>query len=127
MSTDWIKMSERKPTEADLPVWWCKDGRHVALIHPSLSLLPDLSRTQGVWKCAKADIPAPPREETQGDADQISLMKWRDKDQWAFSPTAAWHAALAHERAEILKLISNPSHRDSYLEAAVRARCTPAK
>lgn len=117
-------MTDRAPTEADLPVWVSdtKDGQVTFL-----AILPCHVWTH--WRPAKDDMPEPPREETQADKDCAAYRLWmgnlRCKDE-----DLCWHAALAYERAEVAKMLPPPisesvwSMRDVYdAIESIRARC----
>lgn len=128
---DWIKMTDRRPTEADLPVWVYDDGEGHVIRGPQLyrDSMPFLDAWTH-WK--SADIPAPPpREETQEEGDYAALVEWgRDENiQPLFTVRKTWHAAIAYERAEVAKLLPRPHslcvRLGEYEEstAAIRARC----
>lgn len=147
MSTNndgWILMSERKPTQEDVPLWLAlpKSGRDYALSHDgvllaeSAELLYDRGATH--WKPAAADIPAPPREQTQAEKDEAELKRWcaEQDDSPLFTEKKYWHAALAYERAEVGKMLPPYRQLVSYgtgiIEAekaieAIRARCGGGK
>ena len=92
----WIKMSERKPTEADCPMWvshsentgfWnIADFRNHHLAH-------------GWTHWQPATLPEPPKKElTQRERDELSFTKWcpvMDKP-LKEGRNLAWHAALAY-------------------------------
>jgi hypothetical protein len=115
----WIRMSERKPTEADLPVWayYSDDG---TLTHWNRIYATDGCGCATHWRHAKADTPAPPpREPTQAERDEAvfdAFNKSGDGFSWsseAHGYTTAlrttWLKALAYERAEIAKLLPGQS------------------
>jgi hypothetical protein len=91
----WIKMSERKPTDADCPVWYWRDGGAPCHYH-SLSTL--------VWTHWKPSVlPAPPpKEQTQEQIDYAEYVCWWEGN--ADSPKCntwpAWKAALAYRDAQ---------------------------
>lgn len=130
MSTnnDWILMSERKPTKADLPVWvYYQNGQREVILN---MWFPPKYATH--WKPAAA-FPAPPREKTQGEADDAAFQEWREVAP-ASPAYMAWHAALAYERAEVGKMLPEPigKNTESMLGVhsrieAIRARCGGGK
>lgn len=103
-ANNWIKMTERRPTQADLPVWCANRNREVFLLE--LEDEPDWGYLTH-WRHAKADIPEPPKEETQKEKDGAAFRLWcfcGNED--AFPSTDdIWHAALAYERAEVAKML----------------------
>ena len=130
-------MTDRAPTEADLPLWawfaYDKECRGPYLFDEQLCM-------DGIthWRPAKADIPEPPREETQRDRDEAAWIEWRDSDPQGGLPFAdeTWHAALAYERGEVLKLLPAAPHESAkamwpktsleyHIQAigSIRARC----
>ena len=130
MSTnnDWILMSERKPTVADLPVWtWHKEingGQVIAYT----SVLPGHPTH---WK--PVDIPAPPREKTQEDKDNDALLEWIGALGLPPTNVCVWEAALAYERAEVNKMLPDRPQIElgrgelvAVIEA-IRARCGGGK
>lgn len=135
MSTNndrWIKASERKATEDDLPVWVCDRGGRRHLFDGCLP-----GDVWEYWKPAAADIPAPPKEPTQDERDTDARRDWIDKTEVRFVTVGnAWHAALAYERAEVSKLLPPVRPLVSYGTGitaatdsveAIRARCGGAK
>ena len=136
MNTQWIKTADRAPTEADLPVWLQLD-KGSAFFHESVNgvtlmeaprMLIFVTAGSIAWRPAKADIPEPPREETQRDNDCKAYTKWFLNNP-AYAE-AAWHAALAYERAEVAKMLPPPlskntlTVRETYNAIeAIRARC----
>lgn len=101
----WIEMSDRKPKDADFPVWngffqlgifWCRTANRPG----------EIAQCAAYWKPAKNDIPAPPVVElTQEQQDEAALVQY-DKMQWPSSEVTPhqrqmWHAALAYERARV--------------------------
>lgn len=136
MSTNndgWILMSERKPTKADFPVWCHQRNATDQLptwIEHDAEWFPFRLVTH--WKPAAADIPAPPREKTQGEADDAAFQEWREVAP-ASPAYMAWHAALAYERAEVNKMLPDrpqiePGRGElvAVIEA-IRARCGGGK
>lgn len=138
MSTqNWIKMSERKPMPADLPVLLetrlsINGARYFVVAH-------SMDSVDGMAACGNYErwlrIPAPPKEETQYDKDEQALRHWCAEHNFnpLFTERKYWHAALAYERAEVERLL--PSHTAILLShgefaeslAAIRARCGGAK
>lgn len=119
-ANNWIKMTERRPTKADLPVWGVNKDLAVFLLEleeddPDWEYLTH-------WRSAKADIPEPPREETQYDKDRAAFIHWDAG--FAYNPAVAWHAAIAYERAEVAKMLPHfhGLNQNSYIES-IRARC----
>lgn len=97
----WIKMSERKPTKADLPFWvttrygvflWEADTRDCDIFGLSY-------KTNNVTHWQPATLPEPPKKElTQRERDELSFTKWcpvMDKP-LKEGRNLAWHAALAY-------------------------------
>jgi hypothetical protein len=110
MKTDWIKMTDRRPTEQDLPVWAYKTGEQ-----PYLCAITKPHSYWTHWRPAKADIPEPPREETQWDKDESAFRRYNHSGNgcsqsaaftgWTKALNEYWHAALAYERAEVAKML----------------------
>lgn len=106
----WIKMSERKPTEADAIrgiFIWCPYDRPAL---PSLVFSTDChdytSRGWTHWMPAESYIPAPPtRELTQAEKDEAAYSAWEMEAEDNTHPKDGWRGAIAYERAEIAKLI----------------------
>jgi hypothetical protein len=131
MSTNndgWIKMSERWPTDAEMPVWaYDADG---GMLRGPLLFMGSAPTSWTHWK--KADIPAPPKEETQDEKDSAEFCKFC-RDSNPKSAQSVWHAALAYERAEVGKMLPNrPQHELGRSELvavfeAIRARCGGGK
>lgn len=129
MSThSWIKMTDRAPTEADLPVLlW--NARVPKMKYTATA---DALRCQLGLTCFTAWRPAPepPREETQWERDQAAFIQWcndNDVPTWK-EYNEPWHAALAYERKQVLKLLPRWNTPDNVLAArdtisAIRARC----
>ncbi len=124
MNTQWIKTSERAPTKADLPVWaYYKKDDDLRLFFKSCTFSADY------WRPAKADIPEPPLEETQEDKD-IAEAEYA----WAAigDPRITHHAnfvggylaALAHERAEVAKML--PPQCPEWDKKAYNVQCAHA-
>ena len=120
MKTDWVKMTDRRPTEQDLPVWaWYSDIDGPWIVR-EISLV---GGTQTHWRPAAADIPEPPRGETQREKDQEAFVKCEYR-----TMQDQWHAALAWERGEVAKMLPPWNTPDSVHDAAriiesIRARC----
>lgn len=71
-NNDWIKMNERCPTNADMPIFRLQElGGKVRLLYDaSFNECAD-----GWWR--KADIPAPPKPEpTQREDDEAEALRW---------------------------------------------------
>lgn len=101
MKPDWIKMTDRRPTEQDLPVWvYSNDGalQGINLMHIVTDAWP-------YWRPAKDDIPEPPMEETQEDKDEAAWRSWQNDSIGGAFTHDAWHAALAWERGEVAKML----------------------
>lgn len=137
MKTDWIKMTDRAPTEADLPVWawfaYDKECRGPYLFDEQLCM-------DGVthWRPAKDDVPEPPREETQAEKDDVGFHAWYRDDGTVEcgAHMTTWHAALAYEREQVAKMLPATPHDSAkamwpktsleyHIQAieAIRARC----
>jgi hypothetical protein len=124
--TDWIKMTDRRPTKADFPVWaWT--GINGPILY---TVEPPSHMTH--WRPAKDDIPEPPKAEpTLKERDHDAYVQWLNDR--TSSEDSAWHAALAYERAEVAKMLpperSDLSNWDTVAHAAyastkaIRARC----
>lgn len=119
MDNNWIKISERKPTVADLPVWYFGRPGHQTGFYRQLSNHEGWTH----WKHAVDAVPEPPKEPTQAEKDDSACEKaWLDGSR----PMATngvgwfkigWNLALRYERAEILAMIR-------WCRAgAIRARC----
>lgn len=100
----WIRMSERKPTEADLPVWYFS-GQAVCGPYELIST------GYSHWRPAEKIPAPPPRELTQAERDEEAFWEWFENQEvyCACQPElcAGWHAGIAKERAEIAKLIED--------------------
>lgn len=127
---DWIKMTDRRPTEQDLPVWvWPFGDNGAPVIFHNLAFSGNSSVSH--WRSAAQDIPEPPREETQEEKDRKAFNGFWCNNTSSPLPFGedAWHAALAWERAEVAKILpSVPYHELSRLDVAkyfdcIRARC----
>jgi hypothetical protein len=130
-TTQWIKTSDRAPTEQDLPVWVydSKVPNGASLKGPMLLMCCPSAEAWSHWRPAKDDIPEPPVEETQDDKDM------RFAESWVASKSGNWitrdlaRAIFAYERAEVAKMLPPPakrfvwSHGDYDAIEAVRARC----
>lgn len=118
--TDWIKMTDRRPTEADLPVWVFYKGAMRPILY---TVEPPSYMTH--WRPAAPDVPEPPMERTQYERDRDAFIHWDDglSDNLA----AAWHAAIAYERAEVAKMLpkAHPYPEGPWSAACrvIRARC----
>ena len=91
----WIKMSARKPTEADLPVWVY--GSEFERIQFYRDSLPNQDKRFTHWQPGQAPLP-PKKELTQRERDELSFTKWcpvMDKP-LKEGRNLAWHAALAY-------------------------------
>lgn len=134
MSTnnDWIKMSERKPTEADLPIWLYTPtpldvdnnlGMPIQIWMKEVPRCLDFTH----WRPAKPDIPAPPAPEpTQREEDEAAALEYIRYNSW--SAQSIWHAALAYRDAQNAKDLEDiyadcgsSMHRDAYKN--LRRRC----
>jgi hypothetical protein len=103
MSTDnWIKMSERQPTERDYPIW----------VYSS-AFPADIDRRErgGIiepvthWKRAEP-TPAPPKEKSQKELDEEAYMNVAVRNtalNW--TTNRAWTAALAWEREQVAAIL----------------------
>jgi hypothetical protein len=125
MNTQWIKTSDRAPTEADLPVWAYYKGSS-----SPLSMIDGFAPTGCThWRPAKDDIPEPPQEETQAEKDNTAFSNWCMTDApCGWGTQEVWHAALAYEREQVAKML--PMYQApcsiAWLERAIesiRARC----
>ncbi len=110
MSTEgeWIKMSERVPQMADLPLWaiGANEQKPYLFDHGTLP-----GRGFAHWQ--PATLPAPPKPDaSQYDADQRAFFNWQTNpaSQMAINRYDAWHAALAWERAQNAKDIQALDH-----------------
>jgi hypothetical protein len=135
----WIKMSERKPTMNDLPVWGinAENGKLPFLCtHDNWSdMMPGQNnRYSGFNNWAThwqpATIPAPPKKElTQREKDEEAFIHWESGSHRVDDdPRYAWHAALAYrdqQNAEDLEAVGFPlMHTDKHGPfAALRRRC----
>jgi hypothetical protein len=112
MNTQWIKTSDRAPTEADSPVWVYDSNvpNGAPLKGPMLLMCCPSAEAWSHWRPAKADIPEPPREETQRDKDEDAFGRWLNAVQCMPTPKGdVWHAACAYtrkdEREEVAKML----------------------
>lgn len=129
----WIKMSERKPTDGDLPVlFWNNQDDDYELWSKSDGL-PTSFRERELWK--PATLPSPPAKE----------MGQRDEDEHEFqmrfngigydSPLHVWQKALAYRDAQNRRdmeaismddnLENNGTENDPFIR--LRKRCGLAK
>jgi len=95
MNNNWIKFSDCKPTEADLPYWAAgglPDPAPNIINHPYGHAE---SRTH--WQRATAPEP-PPRELTQREKDGGAFFEWLEESDDT-SPQTIWHAGIAYERS----------------------------
>ena len=89
----WIKMSERKPTKEDLPVFSVGDEKPEAW---QVNYWRDNLPVNCVYWC-RARIPSMPvKELTQQQKDARACVEWLAKNEDVFTPFSAWHAALAY-------------------------------
>lgn len=106
----WIAMSERKPVEDDFPIW-----AHVPKHRIDVVLIDDYQDgLTGVANWMPADVPAPPALPlSRMDQD---FTDWQGFDQQrvhginetvACVSSMTWHAAVAHERSEVSKLLED--------------------
>lgn len=114
--SDWIKMSDRQPTEKDLPVEYYSQNnlfsdRRWIRFHS----LRDW-RTATHWRHHES-VPLPPAEPTQHEKDVAAWNNLICSNSEYPYPRNAWHAALAYERAEVAALLEEPDFK------AIRARC----
>jgi hypothetical protein len=124
----WIRMSERKPTEADLPVWVYQpnaaDGVTVWLRTMNIEDMVACEHAFPMWQPARIPAP-PPREMTQRELDR------RAYEDWSLNGKGdAWSAAIACERAEIAKIIEqhfDNGRTDSECLRFIRARVEGGK
>jgi len=139
MSTqNWIKTADKFPTDADLPVWvYRAKSKDVNIWQNALFATGSGWQEYTHWKPAAADIPAPPKEPTQGDKD-AAAYRAQFGDHWpslvlngrTVYSSDIWHAALAYERAEVLKLLPTSFYGLGDAQcviSAIRARCGGAK
>ena len=122
----WIKMSERKPTEADFPIFaYFPEGN---FIEPFKDAFCFSIRSCNVRHWQKSDIPAPPVSEQQKADDAECELAWNSikiPSTHLGVFVAGFEAALAYERAEVLKMLETSGHHA--FVALMKARCTPAK
>lgn len=123
-TTQWIKTSECAPTEADLPVWAWYEG----MAMPStFQFIPPEYVTH--WRPAKADIPAPPKEETQAEKDDAAFHAWYHDDGTIAcgAHMTTWHAAIAWERSQVAGVLPDMQTASWYTLkqaiGAIRVRC----
>lgn len=132
---DWIKRADRDFTDTDFPIWIGKaDTKQVQLWMHSHTMrrCEPLWDTCTHWKPARPDFPPPPPNgPTQAQKDGEAFHDFFKSNGYSLSwmphPNAAWHAALAYERAEVLKLVApfaDNREADESLKA-IRKRCTP--
>lgn len=95
----WIKMSERKPTEADLPVMYGAWADDWVCVSSAVNTSPHPSYTH--WMRAPAP---PPREPTQFQRDNAAYHEWHRNANGA-GTLFAFEAGIAYERAEIAKMM----------------------
>jgi len=90
----WIKMSERKPTWADFPIWiYGREGGH-----PGPFVRQEFTNHEvyAFWKNAST-LPNPPAKElTQREKDGEAFKRWYDTAKYDCVPRDAWETALAY-------------------------------
>ena len=133
MNTQWIKTSDRAPTEAESPVWVYDSNvpNGAPLKGPMLLMCCPSAEAWSHWRPAKADIPEPPKEETQEDKDEAAFGCWLNSMQCMPTPRGdVWHAALAYEREQVAKMLPDPLRKsplslgETYdMIKAIHARC----
>ncbi len=107
---DWIKMSERRPTGADLPVWFYWPNGEISFVTRG----PAEASQATHWK--KADIPAPPKPESQRERD-IAAFEQHCRKRWGTAPMDqedSWLQALDHERAWFRKELEKIERQDIF-------------
>jgi hypothetical protein len=129
-TNDWIKMSERKPTEADLPLILGRNNSYgwtMQYCYETLVCLDDWTH----W-FPQSRPPAPPKEQTQRERDEAAYMTWFITTDLSagYNTRWAWHAALAWERAEIAKMLAEyninyPTEHWTAFAEKLRARLRP--
>lgn len=131
METKWRKINGGETVEAPC---WLTDGKKVTRI--DVAFMWPIPGMWTHWRPAEP-TPEPPREPSHDEMDEKAYIQFVEHNHRpAFSgvpesgltPSMAWRAALAYERAEIAKLLPNCS-RDYELTRvesaidAIRARC----
>lgn len=118
----WIKMSERVPTEADVPYWTHgpdHNGKPMTVFcaHWYASIPLEKAKLWAThWK--RAQLPAPPKpeqvEKTQQELDREAYLAFENRGAvLSLSPyigqdrQAAWHAALAYRDAQNREDLAN--------------------
>jgi hypothetical protein len=90
----WVKMSERKPVKADLPLF-----RHRE-IDGHTWLANSLICYAGSTHWMHATVPAPPaRELTQAEKDNAAHKAWMDSELYPVTSIEGFRAGVAYERA----------------------------
>ncbi len=124
----WIKMSERRPTEKDLPIWASNGRREVWFVRDGKIDWHFGGVGQGwdkdcYWK--PATVPAPPaKEKTQRETDEEAFKKHAEHacPGWTKSGLEIWHAALAYRDKQNAKdLAGYATTHESILRA--KRRC----
>lgn len=116
-------MTDREPTEDDLPVWAYR--KDIGWPEVFFTIIPN-GWTH--WRPAKDDVPEPPKMElTQPEKDCAACNAWYKKAD-SVSCLEAWHAALAYEREQVLQLaraihIWGMDENSRRALEAIRARC----
>jgi hypothetical protein len=119
----WIKMSDRKPTEADLPImlgmwvtprtdpaWFSQDYIELAL--------PNLDNWQFWYPCPKSP-PLPAKEPTRDEQDEKAFKDYLAKD-YGVGAGGSWRAALEYEREQLRAVIALYTANDITIQELVK-------
>lgn len=111
MKTDWIKVSEFGwPKDHQYPVDMADANTkqvHRWRNHYDMERCEPLWQGYTHWRPARDDVPKPPREKTQRDKDEDRYAEWYGDyfGEGYDCHLDTWHAALAYEREQVLKLL----------------------
>lgn len=116
--SSWIKMSDRKPTEADANA----EG-NVWFWNPARSCPQDDFWNTGGWATHWMPkpwvAPAPPaKEPTRDEQDKAAFQHWHHFAH-AMSPESAWDAALLYERSSLRLILAKYTANDITIQQLV--------
>lgn len=100
-NNDWVLMSERKPTEGDLPIYYyCPAMTSGVWFAEKIDDNPEWCIQRPThWK--RATLPAPPpRAKSQREEDDEACYEWVRAHNPHNGFNCAWHAALAYRDAQ---------------------------
>lgn len=104
----WIKFSEQRPCQSDLPIWAYHPGSDPVL-HKNSIPITGPTHWQHAYQRWEPHSP-PPKELTEAEKDKQAFRTWSNAElsQWVLTREDAWHAACAYKSKQIreeLKII----------------------